>query len=329
MPKHTSSKEANLEQKLSQEERWIVSEVRTGRLQRTMAILAGFASIVSGFEAYTQHQRGHFWSRWMWTPVGLTPFMMAATAAAVFSRRAARLFLPVVSLSSLVDGLIGFGYHLRGIGRLPGGYKLGRYNIVIGPPIFAPLLMSSVGVLGLLASFFRREQLPSISSPSQPAGRSVLAAQAATTKHSNRGSEKPLQELESEIAQGRFQQGMALITAFFAILAGGEAYFEHLRGSFNQRVMWTPVLITPPTVVVAAMSMRNPAIARRALPFLSAINFLDGLTGFLLHLRGVKRMPGGFQNIAFNVTMGPPLFAPLLFTAVGLLGLIASLLRRE
>ena len=61
------------------------------------------------------------------------------------------MLLPIVSLVSLVDGVIGFAYHLNGIKNLPGGYKLGQYNIVMGPPIFAPLLTCMVGVLGMLA----------------------------------------------------------------------------------------------------------------------------------------------------------------------------------
>ena len=44
---------------------------------------------------------------------------------------------------------------------------------------------------------------------------------------------------------------------------------------------------------------------------------------------GIRRTPGHFSNLRFNITLGPPLFAPLLFSAVGLLGLIAMLLRRE
>jgi hypothetical protein len=39
-------------------------------------------------------------------------------------------------------------------------------------------------------------------------------------------------------------------------------------------------------------------------------------------------MPGGFRNLQFNFTMGPPLFAPLLLSSVGLLGCIAALARR-
>ena len=39
-------------------------------------------------------------------------------------------------------------------------------------------------------------------------------------------------------------------------------------------------------------------------------------------------MPGGFRNLQFNFTMGPPLFAPLLLSSVGLLGFIAALVQR-
>jgi hypothetical protein len=65
------------------------------------------------------------------------------------------------------------------------------------------------------------------------------------------------------------------------------------------------------------------------LPVVAVVTLLDGLLGFGLHLQGIKRMPGGFENLRFNFTMGPPMFAPLLFCSVGLLGFIASLLRRR
>ncbi|HZB94834.1 MAG TPA: hypothetical protein VE268_02635, partial [Herpetosiphonaceae bacterium] len=87
--------------------------------------------------------------------------------------------------------------------------------------------------------------------------------------------------------------------------------------------------VTPPMVVAGAGAMRSKQMAHRVLPVMSAVTFLDGMLGFLLHLRGIKHMPGHFSNLQFNITMGPPLLAPLLFCAVGLLGFIASLMRRE
>src|ERR671932_1136847 len=134
------------------------TEIRQGRFQRSMAVLAASAAVVSGFETYMQHLRGAFRNRWMWTPIWLTPPMTAAAAAAVVSEKAARKVLPVVSVVTLVDGAIGFFYHVRGIRRMPGGFKLGQYNIVMGPPIFAPLLVCIVGVMGTLAALLRREQ---------------------------------------------------------------------------------------------------------------------------------------------------------------------------
>lgn len=278
------------------------------------------SAVVSGFEAYIQHQRGDFNDRWMWTPVWLTPPTAAAGLAAMVSKRAARTALPAASLVSLIDGVLGFIYHIRGIRRLPGGFKLGQYNVVMGPPIFAPLLLGTVGMTGLIASMLRRET--SDPHPALPLkGEGIFSRQ--------HGVFGRLKRDESDIEHGRFQQGMALTSAIFAVLAGGEAYFEHLRGSYNQAVMWTPVLVTPPMVGAAVGSAFSQRIATQVLPVAAAVTFLDGVLGFALHLRGIYRMPGRFDNFRFNITMGPPLFAPLLFTAVGLLGMTASLLRRR
>ncbi len=93
--------------------------------------------------------------------------------------------------------------------------------------------------------------------------------------------------------------------------------------------MWTPVLVTPPMVAAAVGAAKSERVAHQVLPLAAAVTFLDGLLGFMLHLRGIKRMPDGFENLDFNIPMGPPVFAPLLFSAVGLLGFIAVLLRRK
>lgn len=290
--------------------RFVRREIRQGRFQRTLALMVAFSAIVSGFEAYVQHRRGDFADRLMWTPVWLMPPTASGALAAVVSRRAAGTILPLLSVASIADGLIGFRAHLIGIACMPGGWRLGQYNVVMGPPVFAPLLMSSVGVLGLLASVLRRAELATIGVHQDDAGLDRLAG------------------LPDRIAHGEFQRGMAVIAGAFAILAGGEAYFEHLRGSFNDRLMWTPIWLTLPMVVATAAAAVNEDVARKVLPVASVVILADGVAGFVLHLRGIGRMPGGFRNLDFNLTIGPPLFAPLLFASVGTLGLIASLMRR-
>lgn len=297
------------------------SEIAHGRLQRSMALVAAGAAFVSGVEAYVQHGRGNFESRWMWTPVWLMPPAVVAGAAAALNAEAARSVLPAVAAVSVADGLVGFGLHVRGIRRLPGGFRSGQYNLVIGPPIFAPLLLCVVGTIGLFASGSRREE---------GAQRYALGRTAPAILTIGRSGETGLfARLARRIAAGRFQRGLAFVAATFAILAGGEAYVEHLRGSYNQRFMWTPIAVTPPMVIAAVAAVRSAEAARTVLPIASAATFADGLLGFGLHLRGIRRMPGGFSNLRFNTTLGPPLFAPLLFTAVGLLGFVSSLLRRD
>jgi hypothetical protein len=282
-----------------------------------MAAVTGLSAVASGFEAYVQHRRGAF-SHWlMWTPVVLTPATAAVAGAALLSERMARRVLPVLSVVTLADGVIGFAYHLRGIKRMPGGFELGRYNIVMGPPVFAPLLMCTVGVAGVIAGFLRRGGRRAALGGRGRAGR--LSAGDGSRPHG----------LREQIAHGRFQQLMAGTAAGFAVLAGGEAYFEHLRGSFENWVMWTPVVLTPPMVAAGVGAVLSERVARTVLPAVSAAVFADGLVGFGLHLRGIQRMPGGFKNLEFNVTMGPPAFAPLLLCAVGLMGMVASLLRRK
>ena len=51
--------------------------------------------------------------------------------------------------------------------------------------------------------------------------------------------------------------------------------------------------------------------------------------GLLPPSAGIMQKPGGLGNLRYNLEMGPPLFAPLLATLVGGMGILASLLRRE
>jgi hypothetical protein len=91
----------------------------------------------------------------------------------------------------------------------------------------------------------------------------------------------------TEIRQGRFERSMALMTAFAAIVSGWEAYAQHLRGAFSHWLMWTPVALTPPTVVAALGALLSKRIARRVVPVLAVISLIDGVVGFVFHLRGV------------------------------------------
>jgi hypothetical protein len=138
--------------------RRLLAEVRAGRLQRTLAATTALAAPALGFEIYLEHYKGSFGSKWMWTPIVLTPPLTAAGIAGVVSRRAARTVLPLVSALYCLDGVVGVVTHLQGVRKKPGGFREATYNLVMGPPLLAPGSLVMVGACGLLAPLFERER---------------------------------------------------------------------------------------------------------------------------------------------------------------------------
>jgi hypothetical protein len=131
------------------------------------------------------------------------------------------------------------------------------------------------------------------------------------------------------LRHGRMQKALSAATALSALPLGAEIYFEHFRGSFGDKWMWTPVVLTPPLAAAGFAGVRSEKAARTWLPALSALYALDGAIGVITHVRGVRRRPGGFREPIFNIVMGPPLLAPGSLAMVGGMGLLAAVVRRE
>ena len=121
------------------------------------ALTAAGAAVTAG-EIYMEHDAASFGNKTMWWPIFVVPAAIPAGIAAVFSRRAAKTVLPFASALIVANGLQGTYLHLRGVKQRPGGWT--RYNIEGGPPVFAPMLASLVGGMGLLAAVLRREEEP-------------------------------------------------------------------------------------------------------------------------------------------------------------------------
>lgn len=135
-----------------------VHDVRTGRFERTLSALTAAGAVVTTGEIYLSHDGASFGNKTMWWPIIVVPTAVPAGVAAVFSRRAAHTVLPFASAAIVVNGLQGTYLHWRGVRQRPGGVT--RYNLESGPPVFAPLLASLVGGMGLLAALLRREGRP-------------------------------------------------------------------------------------------------------------------------------------------------------------------------
>jgi hypothetical protein len=289
-----------------------VDHIQHGTFQRSMSLLVAGTSVVSGLEVAYEHYKGSYSNPVMYTPVVLSGVLAVAGVAAFFSGRAARTFLRWASYATLADGVIGFGFHVRGIARKPGGWRLPITNIVMGPPIFAPLLFGTSAYLGVIASYLQREE------EHGNVARVVGALRSGVRK-----------DFRQEIREGRFQRHLCMVAAVGTVASGAEAWYSHYKDNFKYGVQWSPIVMTPVMVVAALGARVSKRIANTLLPVASGLLMLNGTIGTGYHLRGILARPGGRKKPIYNVLYGPPIFAPMLFAACGLLGAVAYLMRRE
>jgi hypothetical protein len=133
-----------------------LADIRHGQFGRTLSVLTGAGSVITAAEIFFEHDKASFGNRLMWLPVALGPLGLASGVAGFVSPRAAHTVLPITSAAIVANGLQGTYLHARGVAQKPGGWRNARYNLEMGPPLLAPLLMTMVGGMGLLASVLRR-----------------------------------------------------------------------------------------------------------------------------------------------------------------------------
>jgi hypothetical protein len=269
-------------------------------------------SIVTGMEVAYEHYKGSYSNPVMYTPVVLSGALSVAGVSGFFSRRLANTFLRCTSILTLLDGFVGFGFHIRGIARKPGGWRLPVTNIVMGPPVFAPLLFGTSAYLGVIASYLQREEdhgLPS------------------RTVEASLSFRKP--NFGDDIRVGRFQKHLCVVCAIGTFAVGAESWYSHYKDNFKFRVQWSPVLLAPLMIFAALASLGSKRIANTLLPIASTALILNGAVGTCYHARGIVRRSGGIKKPLYNILYGPPIFAPMLMAACGMIGMLAYLMRRE
>jgi hypothetical protein len=295
--------------------------IREGRFQRWLSLVAGLSSLLSGLEVTYEHYRGSYSRRIMYTPVILSAALFAAGIGGFRSRRVARTLLPAISILTLADSATGFYFHIRGIQRKPGGWRIPVMNVAMGPPLFAPVLFGIAAYLGVVAAFLRRGGEKGERGIPKPAELRHWGRRVA-------GGHERISRLQ-DIREGRFQKQMAVAAAVSSFLSGFEALYSHYKNNFRYKAQWSPLVISPLLTAAGLGTVKSVRVAHTWLPGISAAAMINGGIGFGYHARGVLRRPGGLRMPLYNVMYGPPIFAPLLFAASGFLGLLASLLRRR
>jgi hypothetical protein len=132
-----------------------------------------------------------------------------------------------------------------------------------------------------------------------------------------------------DLRRGRAQRLLSAATAAGALPMGAEIYMNHYSGSFGNKWMWTPVVLSPVLAGAGVAGVVSERAARTVLPAVSSLYLADGLLGVYFHLRGAWRKPGGFKQATYNLIMGPPALAPGSLAMIGSLGVAAAIMRRE
>ena len=254
-----------------------------------IALVTATLTLLLVADALAGHYRSGFAMRAQYVPLVSGGLLIASALAAVVAPGAvwSNRALSATGWLAVVTGVDGFAFHhYYGNERKPGGYKLLLHYLMYGAPQLAPLALSGVGVLALIAA-------RGLAGEANFAGISLRAALFV----------------------------FVAVALTGAILQAGVL---HYRGAFNNPAMYAPLtaplLAVPASVWVAFAPSRAASLA---LAILLWLTFLAGFVGLGMHLRGLGRQMGGLHVALFNWLEGPPAFAPALFAGFAAVGLVA------
>mgnify|MGYP001819352955 FL=1 len=270
---------------------------------QTMLLMAALNEILLGLETYIAHLISGTIVPYEWIPILFGPiagvFLLLAGLVAVRNRPLATIVATSVFLTSILVGLLGAYFHtVRAI--LPyaqPGSQVSVPLLVWAPPILGPLTFSLVGLLGLSAAWV--ENPPDSGTLILLGGRKIGLPYSKTRAYF-------------------FITGMAaLATVISSVL-------DHARTDFSNPWLWVPTAVGVFATVVAVVLGALGAPTRADLfTYLTAmlLMILVGMVGLGLHIS--ENLTAGGMIVGERFIRGAPFLAPLLFTNIGAIGLIA------
>ena len=266
-----------------------VDRQQAAEAARRLNRAAGLIALSVLLDSAMEHYRGAFANKAMYTPIGVSALVLAASVHGHRDRggKAHRARDGVYALAGLT-GIAGTGFHIYNVGKRVGGFSW--QNLFYAAPLGAPAAISLSGMVGFLAERVRNNEpgtLPLVAG--LPAGRVV-----------------------------------GLLTSLGLLGTVGEAGLLHFRGAYHNPAMLLPVTLPPAAAAFLATAALGPAQQARPLTrWWLRVTALVGVVGVGFHAVGVARNMGGWRNWTQNIQAGPPLPAPPAFTGLALAGLAA------
>ncbi|MCA1605434.1 MAG: hypothetical protein LC775_08190, partial [Acidobacteria bacterium] len=123
-------------------------------LRAALLIVIAVALAGATLQAGILHYRGAFNNAAMYAP--MTAPLLAVISSLwllVAPSPAALIALALLLWLTLLTGFIGLGMHLRGFERQMGGLYVSLFNLLEGPPAWAPALFAGFAAVGLVAVY--------------------------------------------------------------------------------------------------------------------------------------------------------------------------------
>jgi hypothetical protein len=284
-----------------------VQRIRRWPLSRDqlMLLMMAINEIFLGIDIYLAHSISGTIVPNEWIPIIFGPIagvlLLLAGLIALRQRPLATVMATVVFVGSIGVGLLGAYFHIvRAIlPTAPAGQQVTIPLLVWAPPILGPLTFSLVGLLGLSAAWVE-----------DPPDSGVLVLLGGYR----------LQLPYSKTRAYFFMVGLGtLATVISSVL-------DHARTGFEAPSLWAPTAIGVFGTVVAVMLGALDRPTRADLTIYTVTMFLLiglGVVGSALHVNA--NLIAGGTIVGERFVRGAPFLAPLLFSNMGALGLLALL----
>ena len=111
-----------------------------------------------------------------------------------------------------------------------------------------------------------------------------------------------------------------------ALAALSDSGIEHYRGSFNNKAMYAPLIVSTMTLAASLRDALKPSTANgKATDVVDGLALATGAAGTGFHLYNITKRPGGFSWL--NLFYAAPLGAPAALSLAGLLRRMGRALR--
>lgn len=267
-----------------------------------MLLMAAVNEIFLGIDIYLAHKISGTIVPREWIPIVFGPLagilLLGAAWRGVRRSKIAALTANLVLVSSIAVGLLGAYYHfVRAIlPTAPPGSRISIQLLIWAPPVIGPLVFSLVGLLGITAIW--PEDPPESGRLRFLGGRSLQFPYSKTRAYF-------------------FMVSLGTLATLIS------AVLDHARTSFENPWLWVPVaagllgVVTPFVLAVLPEPKRGDLLVYF---LVMGLLVLVGVLGAGLHI--LDNLTSRGEIVVERFIRGAPFLAPLLFSNMGVLGLL-------